>query len=447
MRHKSNRTSGTLTLVVALSLLTGFIAPSFAADVQRTSVPITEAVIDSLVPCLTPTQLDCLEKLQVEHADGTFETAMLVETVYPELPDFLGQKNQPSYSVFQFNSGKKNGPLQRVKVYSTLQTPTYIPDATGWGVQQGKRWGVLWIYLDRVLLPTDPPFPKLNCDGITVSTCLLDPALNQDDIFHLFARTSWLKPVGSGGSAANYALNYRKVNGGTQWRFSGSEHLSAGFLDSKNLTESLKSENQGMKTDFFNPTLYFVVDHAGKDQSESFWDPTCADQGFTASMINAPMAGQPYWDYQKESLVFNIFGPHLNPLGQLNKGFFQVIFHKAWLDCRFPGNTLSTAAELKVSILDEAGVPQVAVTNVKMKNEIVEIYASGFHYSAPRIEITRQGSKSATTSVKTSGYSDNWQEVIVPIKQTITCVKGKVTKKVTAIKPVCPSGYKKVSKP
>jgi hypothetical protein len=28
-------------------------------------------------------------------------------------------------------------------------------------------------------------------------------------------------------------------------------------------------------------------------------------------------------------------------------------------------------------------------------------------------------------------------------KTTITCVKGKVSKKVTAIKPTCPSGYKK----
>jgi len=27
-------------------------------------------------------------------------------------------------------------------------------------------------------------------------------------------------------------------------------------------------------------------------------------------------------------------------------------------------------------------------------------------------------------------------------KTTITCVKGKLTKKVTAVKPKCPSGYK-----
>ena len=30
-----------------------------------------------------------------------------------------------------------------------------------------------------------------------------------------------------------------------------------------------------------------------------------------------------------------------------------------------------------------------------------------------------------------------------PVRQTITCVKGKITKKVTAVSPVCPAGYKK----
>jgi hypothetical protein len=137
----------------------------------------------------------------------------------------------------------------------------------------------------------------------------------------------------------------------------------------------------------------------------------------------------------------------LTPVGTLNKGFFKVIFHKAWLDCRFPGNTLSTAAELKISIIDEAGTPQVAVTNVKMKNEIVEIYASGFHYSSPRVEVARKGDKTVSLKLKSAGYSDSWQELVTLKKMTITCVKGKVKKQVTATKPNCPTGYKKVSKP
>ena len=35
------------------------------------------------------------------------------------------------------------------------------------------------------------------------------------------------------------------------------------------------------------------------------------------------------------------------------------------------------------------------------------------------------------------------EKVATAKKTTITCVKGKLTKKVTAVKPVCPTGYKK----
>lgn len=447
MSYQRTNKNKTLLSVLALILLTGFITPSFANDAQRQAVKVTDPVIDSLVPCVNTTQLDCIEKLLVEKVDGSIQEAKRIETIYHDFPGYEGQKNQPSHSIFEFNSAKKNGPLQRIKVYSTLQTPSYVPDATGWGVQQGKRWGVVWIYLDRVLLPGELPFVKKDCDGLIIENCLTEPALNSKDIFHLMVRTSWLRPVGVGGSASNGGINYKKIKNGTLWRLTGSEHLSAGFEDASKLVESLKPENQDVKTDFFSPTLYFVLEHAGQDLSDSFWDPSCADRGFTATMMNAPLAGQSFWDYQKETLVFNIYGPHLTPLGQLNKGFFQVSFHKAWLDCRFPGNTLSTAAELKISIIDEAGTPQVAVTNVKMKNEIVEIYASGFHYSSPRVEVARKGDKTTSIKFNSTGYSDNWQELITAKKSTVTCVKGKIKRQVTAVKPVCPTGFKKAFKP
>ena len=50
------------------------------------------------------------------------------------------------------------------------------------------------------------------------------------------------------------------------------------------------------------------------------------------------------------------------------------------------------------------------------------------------------------------GYSSNGSQEYAfastyqgaaPAKRTITCVKGKITKKVTAVNPVCPAGYKK----
>ena len=55
-------------------------------------------------------------------------------------------------------------------------------------------------------------------------------------------------------------------------------------------------------------------------------------------------------------------------------------------------------------------------------------------------------SEAEKTSVelKEKQMAEERVKVAITIKKTtITCIKGKVTKKVTAVKPKCPSGYKK----
>jgi hypothetical protein len=72
----------------------------------------------------------------------------------------------------------------------------------------------------------------------------------------------------------------------------------------------------------------------------------------------------------------------------------------------------------------------VATTVVNERDGWLYMSAKGFTFSSPTIKIKlSQGA------------------VIVPApmvkKSTITCVKGKLIKKVTATNPKCPSGYKK----
>ena len=65
---------------------------------------------------------------------------------------------------------------------------------------------------------------------------------------------------------------------------------------------------------------------------------------------------------------------------------------------------------------------------VNEKNGWLTLGAYGFTFSTP------------TVRVKLT------QEVVKPVvlkKTTITCVKGKIVKKVTATNPLCPKGYKK----
>jgi hypothetical protein len=89
-----------------------------------------------------------------------------------------------------------------------------------------------------------------------------------------------------------------------------------------------------------------------------------------------------------------------------------------------------------VSIISSNGTAQVATTTVNEKDGWLYLSANGFNYSAPtvRVKLTQEAEAPvATPSAKPAAAK----------KTTITCIKGKTSKKVTAVKPVCPVGYKK----
>jgi hypothetical protein len=63
---------------------------------------------------------------------------------------------------------------------------------------------------------------------------------------------------------------------------------------------------------------------------------------------------------------------------------------------------------------------------------------------APSSQVIASPTSTASrTIIPKPTVSSRSTKIVVPKKVTITCVKGKLTKKVTAIKPVCPTGYKK----
>jgi hypothetical protein len=71
---------------------------------------------------------------------------------------------------------------------------------------------------------------------------------------------------------------------------------------------------------------------------------------------------------------------------------------------------------------------------VNEKNGWLNFAARGFTYSSPTIKVKLT---EVTPTLTPSAKPD------VAKKVKITCVKGKTTKKVTAIKPKCPTGFKK----
>jgi hypothetical protein len=86
-----------------------------------------------------------------------------------------------------------------------------------------------------------------------------------------------------------------------------------------------------------------------------------------------------------------------------------------------------------VSITSENGEANTATTLISEKNGWLKLGAYGFTFSSPTVKVKLTQEKAVPIATAT-----------VPTKKSsITCVKGKTSKKVTAINPKCPTGYKK----
>jgi hypothetical protein len=82
-----------------------------------------------------------------------------------------------------------------------------------------------------------------------------------------------------------------------------------------------------------------------------------------------------------------------------------------------------------------------------MGSEWINFNVSGFTFSAPTIKVQlAEAKKENTIETKVEAQQPSVSSEVLPKvsqKKSITCIKGKTTKKVTAVKPACPRGYKK----
>ncbi len=129
-------------------------------------------------------------------------------------------------------------------------------------------------------------------------------------------------------------------------------------------------------------------------------------------------------EFAKGTLNYKVAGLHYASDGKtLNEGSYDLVMRSDVARCLYGFSRAPLSAT--VSVIGEGGENKVATTVVSEKDGWLKLAAYGFTFSSP------------TISVKLS-------QAKAPAKKTsITCVKGKLTKKVTAVGPKCPAGYKK----
>jgi hypothetical protein len=154
-------------------------------------------------------------------------------------------------------------------------------------------------------------------------------------------------------------------------------------------------------------------------------------------------AGPPTLDKSEGTLNYVVAAPHYDPRDKDFKGSYDLVMRSDVARCVYGFSKAPINAT--ISITSDDGTPQVATTVIGERNGWLYLQAKNFEFSAPIIKakLTQEVVVEPTPTPTPTPTATPTVKPVVAKKTTITCVKGKTTKKVTAVKPKCPSGFKK----
>lgn len=161
----------------------------------------------------------------------------------------------------------------------------------------------------------------------------------------------------------------------------------------------------------------------------------CAGSGAYGVVNNAVEMGEPQWNAQDSTINVRLRAPHVNSRNEVAKGYFGAFISRKMAECLWNLDISNqSSAKLAISYTD-GGKAEVLTAVSSYKDELFSLETSGFHYSAPTIKVkleqaTKPSAATSTIPKASSAF------------KTITCIKGKISKRVSGVSPKCPKGYK-----
>jgi hypothetical protein len=145
------------------------------------------------------------------------------------------------------------------------------------------------------------------------------------------------------------------------------------------------------------------------------------------------------FDRVNQQIVVKVGNAHFDEFGNEIQG---------WMELKIKGNRARdwwgidpaiAAGYAKVEVSYQDGTTKIATVSAKYdsKNDWINLRAYGFTYSSPSLAVSFKGPEQAVKQPVQA------TKTVAARKTSITCVKGKTTKKVTAVSPKCPAGFKK----
>ena len=181
---------------------------------------------------------------------------------------------------------------------------------------------------------------------------------------------------------------------------------------------------------------YWNVRTISKEETQGsdkcFNDPNQITGIVTTNATNYT-SGPPIFDKGTGELNYQVASPHYLPDGTTAfKGSYNLIMRSDVARCIYSFSSAPVSAT--ISVISENGQQQIATTVVGESAGWLSLSATNFEFSSPKLKVklSQETPVVTTNNVKPSSVSP----------KKITCIKGKVSKVITGIKPSCPAGYK-----
>lgn len=419
--------------------------------VSTPAMGVTDETPMILSNCKTVNVIPCIESMKIEIPSGQVLTTNLTGRVAGRDPEFTGIGYE-EYSVgdLSFEGTSKNLLIPRI---------VYYP----FGASKERDFLAIAVqpsWLDNYLDPSENflemPHRTTNflCgDSGNRTKCRRSNNFNTELKFLFTLRVSpEFSPVWASGSTKDVEIGWVKP-----------ETLNLGYYQLPVTLGTLQREMVLFSDYYANPieaiesSQYadYPADwpnlwiNSNRDRSANPLNE-CRETPFLTVTTNAIYQDVPRWNAATESLDLKLWASHLKRDGSLNRGFYELRISEKLAKC-FWGIDVSSSTRARVIISypgsNEEAVVETVVTS--FQKGVFQVQATNFTFSSPTLKTrilqqnpildsspnvpVNEAEKSPGAAVTKSGAK----------KLSINCVKGKITKKVTGVKPKCPTGYKK----
>ncbi len=172
-----------------------------------------------------------------------------------------------------------------------------------------------------------------------------------------------------------------------------------------------------------SPTQWKVRSLADSGSAGSCFNNSTKLVGFVSTNSMVYLGTPPTFNTESQSLDYKVASPHYTSKDQVFKGTYDLLMASDVARCLYGFSAAPVRASIQ--IVNESGENSVATTVISEKDGWLKLGAYGFTFSSPTLRVKLTQEKASAKK-----------------KLTISCIKGKSTKKVTGISPKCPSGYK-----